>query len=63
MIAGSQENKLKKMRQKYWQHIATLWQMQQNMCLNQDDDAISSMKAYRSEYGIVSVCLQALTNS
>ena len=62
-IAGSKKKKSKKMHQKCWQPIETLWQMQQNVCCVQDNDDISSVPACWSEYRIVSACSQALPNS
>ena len=51
------------MRQKCCQPIKTIWQMQQNMCCNQDNDDISSERACWSEYKIVSALSQVFTNS
>ena len=50
------------MRQKCWQPIETPWQMQQNVCWNQDNDDISSALAGWSAYRIVSACSWALLN-
>ena len=62
-IAEPQKKKFKKTCHKCWQPIKMLWQMQQNVCCIQDNDAISSATACWSEYGILSASSQALTNS